>query len=122
MRVTEVCSIAGVGPETLRFYEKRGLLREGVHFTRRPSGVRQYEHATVERLRLVSLAKRAGLTLSELAMWIDAWESDSIPLSARRSFFAEKVSAIEQTITELHEMRAYLSEKIGDLDRGRREE
>lgn len=115
MRVAEVCAAAGVGRETLRFYERRGLLREGVHFTRRASGTRDYQQATLERLNLVSLAKRAGVTVNELVQWIDEWENGCLSLADKRAFFEDKLRTVDRAMAELAEMRRYLVDKLDDL-------
>ena len=50
LKIGELAREAGVGVETIRFYERRGLLREP---PRRPSGYRQYRPTEVKRLRFI---------------------------------------------------------------------
>lgn len=63
MKIGEVAKLAGTGIETIRFYEREGVLLEP---KRRPSGYRQYDEATVERLEYIRRAKELGFTLSEI--------------------------------------------------------
>ena len=63
MKIGEVAKLAGTGIETIRFYEREGVLLEP---KRRPSGYRQYDEATVERLDYIRRAKELGFTLSEI--------------------------------------------------------
>ncbi len=63
MKIGEVAKLAGTGIETIRFYEREGVLLEP---KRRPSGYRQYDEATVERLDYIRRAKGLGFTLSEI--------------------------------------------------------
>ena len=72
MRIGEVARQTGIGIETIRFYERKGLLAEP---DRRPSGFRQYDDTVVARLRFIRRAKELGFTLSEinelLGLWFD---------------------------------------------------
>ena len=63
MKIGEVAKLAGTGIETIRFYEREGVLLEP---KRRPSGYRQYDEATVERLEYIRRAKELGFTLGEI--------------------------------------------------------
>lgn len=64
MRISEVSKRAGVGVETVRFYESRGLIRRPA----RPGGggYRAYPEDTVRRIRFVRRAQRLGFSLSEI--------------------------------------------------------
>jgi len=62
--IGRVARQAGVGVQTVRYYERRGLLAAPA---RRPSGQRVYEPGVVDRLRTVKQAQRVGFTLAEIA-------------------------------------------------------
>jgi DNA-binding transcriptional MerR regulator len=64
LRLGEVAGRAGVHRETLRYYERRGLIPPP---PRRPSGYRAYPSETVERVRLIKWAQGLGFTLREIA-------------------------------------------------------
>lgn len=63
MRTSELADQAGVNTETLRYYERRGLLTEP---PRTPRGYRDYPDATVELLRFIKRAQVLGFTLDEV--------------------------------------------------------
>ena len=63
MQIGEVAKLSGVGIETIRYYEREGLLHEP---QRRPSGYRLYDAATLKRLEYICRAKELGFTLSEI--------------------------------------------------------
>ncbi|WP_439629414.1 MerR family transcriptional regulator [Gemmata sp.] len=63
MKIGEVARLSGTGIETIRFYEREGLLPVP---QRRPSGYRQYDGSTVERLDYIRRAKELGFTLAEI--------------------------------------------------------
>jgi DNA-binding transcriptional MerR regulator len=64
MRSGQVAAAAGVNVETLRYYERRGLLAEP---DRSPGGHRMYPAGTVTVLRVIKAAQRLGFTLEEVA-------------------------------------------------------
>jgi DNA-binding transcriptional MerR regulator len=63
LTIGQVAKGAGVGVETVRFYEREGLVPAP---KRRPSGYRQYPADTVRRIRFVQAAKDLGFTLKEI--------------------------------------------------------
>src|SRR6266436_4864358 len=63
LSIGQVARQAGVGVETVRFYEREGLLEEP---PRRASGYRQYDEQVVQRLHFIQRAKRLGFSLKEI--------------------------------------------------------
>jgi MerR family mercuric resistance operon transcriptional regulator len=63
LRTGELAERAGVNVQTLRYYERRGLLTAPA---RRPSGQRRYPEATLDRLRTIKAVQRLGFTLTEI--------------------------------------------------------
>ena len=63
LTIGQLARRADVGVETVRFYEREGLLKEPA---RRPSGYRQYDEGVVDRLRFIRRAKQLGFTLKEI--------------------------------------------------------
>ena len=63
LTIGQVAREAGVGVETVRFYEREGLIEEP---SRRASGYRQFDEAVVDRLRFIREAKELGFTLNEI--------------------------------------------------------
>ncbi|WP_019925308.1 MerR family transcriptional regulator [Nocardia sp. BMG111209] len=64
LRSGELAAAAGVNPQTLRYYERRGLLAEP---DRSPGGHRMYPERAVTILRVIKAAQRLGFTLDEVA-------------------------------------------------------
>ena len=94
---------AGVGIETVRFYQRRGLLREPP----RPQGeVRRYGDEDVKRLRFIRSAQAAGFTLAEIGELLALNASDD---RLRVYELAQaRVAALDQKIAELGEARRAL--------------
>jgi DNA-binding transcriptional MerR regulator len=64
LTISQLAHEAGVHVETVRYYERRGLLREP---PRTPAGYRQYSSADLWRLQFIARAKQLGFTLAEVA-------------------------------------------------------
>ena len=64
LTISQLAHKAGVHVETVRYYERRGLLREP---PRTPAGYRQYSSADLWRLQFIARAKQLGFTLAEVA-------------------------------------------------------
>jgi MerR family mercuric resistance operon transcriptional regulator len=95
---------AGVGVETVRYYQRRGLLAEPP----RPHGeVRRYGDADVSRLKFIRSAQAAGFTLAEIKELLDLDASDD--RARARQHARARVDAIEAKIAALQEARDALS-------------
>jgi len=109
LTIGEVARQAGVGVETVRFYERQGLLEEP---QRRASGYRQYDEEAVAVLRFIRRAKELGFTLREikglLALRLDA----SATRTDVRQQAKAKVADIEARIADLQRMRDALQNLI----------
>lgn len=119
MRLSELCAKASVGPETVRYYERRGLLLEGRHFRRPAGGFRDYDEMALERLGLIARAKQAGITLAELTRWADEWERGTLPAPARRAFFLDKLVEVDARLLSLQSVRDHLADKVREIDHPR---
>ena len=101
MRVGEVASRAGVNVETLRYYERRGLLPAP---QREPSGHRRYDEETVRFLRAIKEAQAVGFTLTEIADYLRAARRSHSPSQALRIRMAAKIDEIDSRIASLRRM------------------
>lgn len=114
LTIGQVAKRAGVGVETVRFYEREGLLEEPI---RRSSGYRQYAEDVVARLRFIRRAKELGFSLKEigdlLALRIDPKATRA---DVRRQAEA-KIADIEAKINDLQRMKSAL-EKLTVSCRG----
>ena len=100
---------AGVGVETVRFYERQGLLEEP---QRRASGYRQYDGGAVAVLRFIRRAKGLGFTLREVKGLLDLRLDASATRTEVRRQARAKVADIEARIADLQRMRDALLKLI----------
>jgi redox-sensitive transcriptional activator SoxR len=110
VRVGEVAERAGVNVETLRYYERRGLLPAP---ERAPSGHRRYEQETVRFLRAIKEAQAVGFTLAEIAEYLRAARRSAAPSETLRIRMAAKIDDIDARIAALRRMRADLARVVG---------
>src|SRR5689334_20704464 len=110
MRVGEVAERAGVNVETLRYYERRGLLPAP---ERTPSGHRRYDEETVRFLRAIKEAQAVGFTLAEISEYLRAARRAASPSDALRVRMAAKIDEIDERIASLRHMRDELARVVG---------
>lgn len=94
MRVAELAKLAGVGPETIRYYARMGLLPE----RKRKNGYRFFTEADMRRLRFVRIARLLGFRLKEVKEIIQMSENGRSPCPRVRSILSER---IDETSGEL---------------------
>lgn len=110
MRSGEVAAAAGVNLQTLRYYERRGLLAEPV---RSPGGQRAYPAETVTVLRMIKTAQRLGFTLAEVSDLLGiAGSKPSSVDTGLKSRAAGKLADVEARIADLMTVRDTLRAAI----------
>src|SRR3954447_23152867 len=110
MKVGEVAARAGANVETLRYYERRGLLPQP---TREPSGHRRYDEETVRFLRAIKEGQSVGFTLSDIDEYLRAAKRSRKPAEALRIRMAAKIDEIDSRIAGLQRMREELARVVG---------
>ena len=98
---------AGVNIDTIRYYERSGLLPEP---ERRASGYREYGQPDVRRLRFILRAKELGFALSEISDLLALSEDRDVSGVKRRA--EERMAQVEHKIEELRRVRRGLKKLI----------
>lgn len=115
LTIGEVAKAAQIGVETVRFYEREGLIAEP---PRRPSGYRQYPPDTVRRLRFIRRAKELGFTLKEIGELLDLRVDPAKSCADVRTLANSKVADVEEKMGDLARIKAAL-EKLSRACRGK---
>ena len=102
MRIGELARAVGLSVDTIRFYEKRGLLSDAL-YTRKANNYRDYGDAAVEHLETIARAKELGFTLSEILELGTLWTSGRLSQE-------DKLEALEQKLAELEVKKRALTE------------
>lgn len=106
MTIGQVAKAAGVGVETIRFYEREGLIPEPA---RRESGYREYPLETIQRLRFIRLAKKLGFTLREIHELLELRVESGQPCGGVLRITQAKIADIERRILNLDKIMQTLA-------------
>ena len=113
MRISELARKGGVGVETVRFYQRKGLLP--VPRGDAPGG-RHYGEHDAKRLRYIRHAQVAGFTLNEIAELIDLDRTDDRPRA--REMARGRIAALDEQIATLQAARESLARLARDCAKG----
>ena len=113
MRISELARKGGVGVETVRFYQRKGLLP--VPRGDAPGG-RHYGEHDVKRLRYIRHAQVAGFTLNEIAELIDLDRTDDRPRA--REMARGRIAALDEQIATLQAAGESLARLARDCAKG----
>jgi DNA-binding transcriptional MerR regulator len=108
LTIGQLADEAGVHIETVRYYERRGLLRDP---PRSAAGYRQYSAEDLWRLQFIARAKRLGFTLTEIANLVEDHDGGELADSVL-ALAHEKMDALNQQRQALEETRARLARLI----------
>ena len=120
MRTGQVASEAGVNLQTLRYYERRGLLPEP---PRRASGYRAYAPDAVRIVRFIKRAKALGFTLDEVESLLDLAAGGPESCDMARELTLRRRAELDRRIADLLAVRASLDRLVATcaMPRGERE-
>lgn len=102
MKIGELAKAAGVGIDTVRYYERRGLLATPL---REASGYRCYRRADVAPLRFIRRAKQLGFTLTEIRELLALSGRRSADMGKLKATASVKLAQVEAKIVELERIR-----------------
>lgn len=106
LTIGQVARRAGVGVETVRFYEREGLINEPA---RKASGYRQFGEEVVARLRFIRRAKELGFTLKEIRELLSLKVDPSTSCAEVKGRTEAKLADIEARIKSLKRMKRALA-------------
>lgn len=109
MTRSEVADRAGVGAETVRFYEGRGLLPDP---PRSAGGYRQYDASYVDRLRFIKRAQELGFSLDEIQALLALRVAPDADAGAVRERAAHRLADVEAKIRDLERIRRALAHLV----------
>jgi DNA-binding transcriptional MerR regulator len=113
MSAGELARATGVSTDSLRHYERVGVLAKP---RRTPAGYRQYPPEAVKRVRMIRRALAIGFSLRELARILRVRERGGAPCHEVRALAAEKLVELDRQLGELATLREHLAHLLGDWD------
>lgn len=114
LKIGEVAKKAGVGVESLRFYESRGLIEP---IGRTLSGYRLYDPAVFERLSFIRKSQAVGFSLDEIAWIIAEARQGRRPCAEVRQMAAARLGELDQRLAEMERYRNELRETVRAWER-----
>jgi Hg(II)-responsive transcriptional regulator len=109
MQIGQLAQEAGIGIDTVRYYERQGLLPPP---QRRASGYRQYGAQDVSRLRFIRRAKDLGFTLQEIQDLLALSAAGHSDRAEVRALAQHRLTDIERRLRELEAMRSALANLV----------
>jgi len=107
LTIGKLARAGGVGVETVRYYQRRGLLRTPERASGYGAGVRRYCEDDLRQLKFVRSAQAAGFTLEQIGELVDLDARDDRPRA--RELARERLKALDAKIAELNAAREALS-------------
>lgn len=114
LTIGSLAAAAGVGVETVRYYQRRGLLAEPP----RLGSIRRYGSRDLDRLKFIRKAQRAGFTLAEIGELISLDETEDRPRI--RQLAERRIAALDGQLAEIAEAREALAKLARECGKGHR--
>jgi MerR family mercuric resistance operon transcriptional regulator len=114
LTIGELARSSSVHIETIRFYQRRGLIAE----PERPlGGIRRYGEADAARIRFIKSAQKLGFTLDEVMILLTL--EDGTQCKEASKIAQQKLIDVQNKLADLHRMEETLSSLIGECEKGR---
>jgi len=110
LTIGELANAAGVNVQTIRYYERRGLLPEPA---RRPSGYREYPESDIARIGFIRRAQTLGFTLREIGELLELRMTPGTTPDQVRERVDAKIDDVDAKIAELERIRGALTQLAG---------
>jgi len=111
MLIGELSKRTGFSHDTIRFYEKKGLI--GVNRKeRRDNNYKEYPESVYEKLVLIKIVKELGFTLNEIDDFIKAWSDEDASCSNLTHHLTDKINGVDQQIALLQLIRSKLTQSL----------
>ena len=109
MRIGELAAAVEIPPETIRYYERRGLLAPPA---RSANGYRTYDRDALHQLGFIRAAQAAGLTLTEIASVIQLRDAGTTPCSHVEALLVDKLAEVRERQRQLSALEHELVELV----------
>ena len=113
MRIGELAKRAGVTPDTIRYYEREGLLDPPA---RTPAGYRDYGETALDDLRFIKSGKALGLRLTDVREVLAIASGGELPCDHVRATITARLQEVDEKIRELRDLRSTLMETFARHD------
>lgn len=122
MTIAEVSKIYNLTPDTLRYYERIGLLTK---VPRNANGIRNYDEESCKRIEFIKCMRNAGVEIEILIEYMSLFEKGKSTVKARKKLLEEqreKLQEKQKNISETLERLEYKIELYNEIEEGKRKD
>jgi MerR family transcriptional regulator, mercuric resistance operon regulatory protein len=105
-RIGELADKCNVNKETIRYYERKGLIKEP---SRTKSGYRLYSEDTVKRIGFIKRMQELGFSLSEIHKLLGVVDKDEVRCADMYNFVSQKIDEVQQRMKDLKRIENMLN-------------
>lgn len=109
MNIKEASQLTGTTADTIRYYEKTGLIPA---IGRTAGGIRDFDDKDIRSIKFAITMRKAGLPVDTLKQYISLLQQGDASITERKAILNEQVEALRQNIAELTETLNYLEYKV----------
>ena len=113
MLIGEISNRTGLSRDTIRFYEKKGLIKVS-RTDSEWNNYKNYNARNLNRLILIKKAKGFGFTLNEICEILELYEIDSASCSTLLTKVNKKIAEIDKKIKQLQDVKKMIIDKVSD--------
>ena len=115
MTITEVSKLYDITPDTLRYYERIGLIPK-IH--RNKNGIRDYTQEDCNWVEFIKCMRNAGLLIETLIDYVTMFQQGDSTIDARKELLTEQRKVLEKKIKDMNETLGRLNHKIELYEKG----
>ena len=115
MRVGELAEAVGIAADTIRYYERAGLLPPP---RRTPAGYRAYDSEAVDRVRFIQGAQRLGLRLRDILNLLAVRDTGACPCEPAEQLLRRRLAELDEQMARLAALRTEMVAMIDALPNG----
>lgn len=113
MNIKEASSTTGVSADTIRYYERIGLIMP----IERVNGIRKFNERNINQINFAKTMREAGLSIETLKDYVTlVFEDDPTTIPARKDLLGEAIKTLNEKVKEVVDARDYLQWKIDNYD------
>ena len=117
LTVSQLARAGGVGVETIRYYQRQGLMPRPASMGRADGGIRHYDERDVRRLNFIRGSQAAGFKLKEIARLLELEQTDD--RSEVRRIARDRIAILDEEIAKMQQARQALSRLESQCQRTR---
>ena len=117
MLIGELVERSGLTKDTIRFYEKKGLIALDLK-SRRENNYKEYPEQVLQKLMLIRKLKDLGFTLNEIDTFLELWRDEDASCENLKYTLENKIILVNEQIQKLLELKSKLTQSLGRCNNG----